>query len=54
MLESVKKSLVLLGKGKIKRDAQDVMGLGWPPRGAMEADLLGGDEEWYKSLSGGD
>lgn len=52
LLESVKKSLMLLSKGKIKSDAQDIMGLSWPPRGAMETDVLGGDEEWYKSLSG--
>lgn len=54
LLESVKKSLMLLSKGKIKSDAQDTVGLSRPPEGAMEIDVLGGDEKWYRSLSGWD
>lgn len=43
---------MLLSKGKIKGDAQDIMGLCWPPWAAIGTDVLCGDEKWYKSLSG--
>ena len=43
LLESVKKSLVLLSKGKIKSDAQDIMGLCWLLWRAMETDVLSGE-----------
>lgn len=52
LLESVRKSLILLNKGKIKIDAQDMMGLCWPPWAAIGTDVLCGDKKWYKSLSG--